>query len=93
MVGSMFLQEGLSLIFGVVVTRWGKIGTMVFTVLIVIAAALFGMGVATGGVDIPLEIINKIGMNPWLGLVAGLVVFAAGGVVSLVATRKLEVRI
>ena len=64
-----------------------------FTVLIVITAALFGMGVAVGGAGLPLEIINKIGMNPWLGLAAGLVVFAAGAAVSLAATRKLEVRI
>ena len=93
LMGFMFLQEGMALIFGVVVTRWGKIGTIVFTVLIVITAALFGMGVAVGGAGLPLEIINKIGMNPWLGLAAGLVVFAAGAAVSLAATRKLEVRI
>lgn len=89
--GVLFAAGAFSMVMGVVVMRWGKIGMIVFGVI----------GAGVGGVAGALavlsserffDLIRGLQFNFNAVLAGGLVSYAAASIFIVAATRKLEVR-
>ena len=89
--GACFMTGAFSMILGVIIIRWGKIGTIILTVICMMIGGLFGAGlIAMDGI---LEFMLRfVGEHVWTIIVAGLVLYGLSGVFAMAAVRKVEIR-
>ena len=96
-IGIMFLAAALCVLLGSVIVRWGKIGMVIFAFVSVVLGVCIGASFAIADSDIISKIIEKLmgigGFNFWIVAAAGIAVYLISGAVSLVMTRKMEVRV
>ena len=96
--GILFAMAAVSMLFGVVLIRWGKVG------VIILAFICFGIGGAGGMVAAMTAATNTAvmqrifvedlaGGNYWLIAVIGIGLYLLAGIFTLAATRRSEVRV
>lgn len=95
--GVMFAAAGLCVLLGTIITRWGKIGMIVFAIVCMVIGGTVGVCFALADYT---KIEKLIGMlmnisefNFWIVTAAGIVFYLLCGAFAGMATRKMEVRV
>ena len=93
--GILFLAAAVSLVIGLVIVKWGKVGGIIFMLVCVLCGACAGFFAASGMfgklVDLIISLLLKFDL--WWTLVAGLAAYALAGLFIIMCTRKMEVRV
>lgn len=93
--GILFLTAGVSLVIGLIVVKWGRIGGIIFFVMCVVIGGFAGGLAGSGLFDKALEMAKLflLKYNFWWTMGIGLVVYVLSSVFIIVNTRKMEVRV
>lgn len=89
--GISFMTGAFSIMLGVIITRWGKIGTILLTAVCMIVGGLVGAGVIAidGAFELMLILAEK---GLWIVAVIGLVLYILAGIFAMLSVRKVEIR-
>ncbi len=95
--GILFLGAALGMTFGAVMIRWRKAGVIILALIYMVASALFGIYIASGGMAYMPEgpAVLHAGRTSaclWI-FAAGMAVYLASGVFALAVIRKAEARV
>lgn len=90
--GILFIVTGVMLLLGVVIVKWGKIGTIVTMLIAGIGGGCMGASAAIMGENMIGMLLKMAEHNFIIVFVIGVAVFAAAGGFVMAVSRKLEVR-
>lgn len=93
--GILFLVTALLVILGVVILRWGKIGTIIMGICFALLGGFCGFWMSAAGRNgFDAEFFSALSRGDYsLVLAAGLLVYVLAGVFAVVMTRKTAVRV
>lgn len=95
MAGVLFIEGALVIALGVVITKWGKTGMIILTVIGMVIGGVCGAAAVLSG-KITVKMQNLQGMvfdfYPVL-IVVGVVLYLLSGIFLVMGTRKLEARL
>lgn len=90
--GGLLFGGGFALLIGAIITKWGKIGMVIFVCCMVLVGGIFGGSLAAGGnIDWLIKGYVQFDFSIWFVLVTGILTFLIGAVVSVLVVKKMEV--